>query len=541
MKQLFLFFFLFLPLRICAQGQFCSAADLKELDQAVEQKESYDQAKLKEIARCKQNIGLCITPLDKYHYYEQLYQEYQKWNPDSARHYAQACKKVALENNLTDLYEVACINEAYIHVICGDMLIASDCIQKLHPIQDLPLHVQKKMAVLMLEFNMRAQLGGFAAPPSQTGEQGWRTYSRYLNQNDWRYLCYQEVLLKRGDLPKMLKVFHACKQPSFEAASLAVSISQLYYRKGDYGNYIHYLIRSAINDIQCSNREATSLLYLLLSPYVKLNIDQAFKYVMLCTENAKTFKDQGRSLDVVKAQANITKAYQHNLQLKSYILYAIIFLLAGALVVIYFLFKKIRQKSRQQAVLLQKLENSNLSLQEMIRKEKTAQDKLQDANVSLQKEINYHNQHFFDVYHLVSKYIEDVKEFKKMLFNLITVGKYDKARKELSGTNADKYLKTFFEHFDQAFLLSHPDFVNRFNALLRPECQITPSAPDILTPELRIYALVSIGITDSVSIAHFLHYSPQTVYNYRLKIRHSACIDEKDFATTVAKMYENQK
>lgn len=541
MRQLFLFILLSLPISIYAQGQFCSAADLKELDQVIEQKDSYDQAKLKEIARCKQNIGLCITPLDKYHYYEQLYQEYQKWNPDSAQHYVQACKKVALENNLSDLYEVARINEAYIHVICGDMLIASDCIQKLPLIQDLPLYIQKKMAVLMLEFNMRAQIGGFEAPANQLGEQGWRTYSRYLNKSDWRYSYYEVMVVKRGDLHKMLKMLEVCKQPSFEAAALAVGVSKLYYLNGDYDNYIHYLIKSAINDIQCSNHEASSLLYLILSPHVKLNIDQAFKYVMLCTENVKTFKDQGRSLDVVKAQAKITQAYQHNLQLKSYILYAIIFLLIGAFVAIYFLFKKIRQKSRQQAVLLQKLENSNLSLQEMIRKEKNAQDKLQDANVSLQKEINYHNQHFFDVYHLVSKYIEDVKEFKKMLFNLITVGKYDKARKELSGTNADKYLKEFFEHFDQAFLLSHPDFVNRFNALLRPECQITPPAPDALTPELRIYALVSIGITDSVSIAHFLHYSPQTVYNYRLKVRHSACIDEKDFAATVAKMYENQK
>ena len=539
MKQYLLLILLALPISIYAQEKYCLADDLKELDQAIGQKESYDQAKLKEIVRYKQNVGLSITPLDKYNYYEQLYQEYLKWNPDSAQHYVQACKKVALENNLTDLYEVACINEAYIHVICGDMLIASDCIQKLHPIQDLPHHIQKKMAVLMLEFNMRAQIGDFKAPASQIGEQGWRTYSQYLNKDDWRYSYYEVLVVKRGNLPRMLKMLQACKQPSFEAAALAVGISRIYYRKGDYDNYIHYLIRSAINDIQCSNREASSLLDLILSPHVNINIDQAFKYAMLCTENAKTFKDQGRSLDVVKAHAKITEAYQHNLQLKSYILYAIIFLLAGALIAIYFLFRKIGQKSKQQMILLQKLENSNLSLQEMIKKEKIAQDKLKEANGLLQKEINYHNQNFFNVYHLVSKYIEDVKEFKKMLFNLITAGKYDKARRELSGTNADKYLKSFFEHFDQAFLLSHPDFVNRFNALLRPECHISTPAPDILTPELRIYALVSIGITDSVSIAHFLHYSPQTVYNYRLKIRHSACIDEKDFATTVAKMYES--
>lgn len=74
--------------------------------------------------------------------------------------------------------------------------------------------------------------------------------------------------------------------------------------------------------------------------------------------------------------------------------------------------------------------------------------------------------------------------------------------------------------------------------MLRPEkrARFLPP-PTGLSPELRIYALVSLGITDSVSIAEFLHYSPQTIYNYHLRVRHCACIPEKDFAATVAAMY----
>ena len=140
----------------------------------------------------------------------------------------------------------------------------------------------------------------------------------------------------------------------------------------------------------------------------------------------------------------------------------------------------------------------------------------------------------------MTKYIADVQAFKKSLFNLITSGKIDKARKELKlQTVAESYRQNFFEHFDKAFLSSHPDFVERFNKLLRPECAIVPPASDRLTPELRIYALVSMGVTDSVSIADFLHYSPQTIYNYRLRVRHCACIPEKDFADTVARMYSD--
>lgn len=73
-----------------------------------------------------------------------------------------------------------------------------------------------------------------------------------------------------------------------------------------------------------------------------------------------------------------------------------------------------------------------------------------------------------------------------------------------------------------------------------PCCAPIPPASDRLTPELRIYALVCMGITDSVSIAEFLHYSPQTIYNYRLRVRHNACIPEKNFADAVAQMYADE-
>lgn len=102
---------------------------------------------------------------------------------------------------------------------------------------------------------------------------------------------------------------------------------------------------------------------------------------------------------------------------------------------------------------------------------------------------------------------------------------------------SDEGLQSLYKKFDVAFLAIHPDFVERFNQLLKPEKRIILKEENCLTPELRIYAMVCLGIGDSTSIAEFLHYSPQTVYNYRLKIRKSACIDEKLFAETVRNLY----
>ena len=83
------------------------------------------------------------------------------------------------------------------------------------------------------------------------------------------------------------------------------------------------------------------------------------------------------------------------------------------------------------------------------------------------------------------------------------------------------------------FLDIFPDFVNRFNDLLKPEYKITPKEGELLTPELRIFALVRLGIGDSTRIASFLHYSAQTVYNYRQRIRNRSILPREEFKEAV--------
>lgn len=82
--------------------------------------------------------------------------------------------------------------------------------------------------------------------------------------------------------------------------------------------------------------------------------------------------------------------------------------------------------------------------------------------------------------------------------------------------------KAFYQEFDKSFLELFPDFITSFNALLQPAYQIVPKSNELLTTELRVFALIRLGISDSNSIAHFLNYSLATIYNYRSRIRNKA-------------------
>lgn len=122
-----------------------------------------------------------------------------------------------------------------------------------------------------------------------------------------------------------------------------------------------------------------------------------------------------------------------------------------------------------------------------------------------------------------SLYIEKIDAYRKSLNKLLSAGKIDDLKKVLKSTDLmDDELKAFYRNFDATFLKLFPTFVTDFNKLLISEGQIVLKKEGQLNTELRVFALIRLGITDSVKIAQFLRYSVTTIYNYRTKTRNKA-------------------
>lgn len=142
---------------------------------------------------------------------------------------------------------------------------------------------------------------------------------------------------------------------------------------------------------------------------------------------------------------------------------------------------------------------------------------------------------------LCSSYIDRFEKYRKDLLKLVKNQKWKELQEEVIATSyVNRELKDFYRSFDSLFLNIYPDFVRDFNSLLRPEEQLTVN-PGELNTELRIYALVRLGISDSVKIAALLHCSTQTVYNYRLRMRNKAIIDKQNFAEAVKSLGKHQQ
>ena len=131
---------------------------------------------------------------------------------------------------------------------------------------------------------------------------------------------------------------------------------------------------------------------------------------------------------------------------------------------------------------------------------------------------------------MCSEYIDKIIDSRRHVRRLLRDGRVDELRKEYSPTDGDsRELEEFYRNFDTTFLQLYPTFIEDFNSLLDKEARIEPKKGELLTTELRIFALIRLGINDSSKIAALLRYSVSTIYNYRSKIKGHTLVSRDDF------------
>ena len=196
----------------------------------------------------------------------------------------------------------------------------------------------------------------------------------------------------------------------------------------------------------------------------------------------------------------------------------------------WFIYKQIKKISECRKLI--KLKNDELTdINEALR---NLNKKLTEADHVKEVYIGY-------VFNLYSTYIDKLENYRINLYTKLKAKKIDEVLQITgSGSLVTNEVKEFFQNFDAVFLDLYPNFIDDFNKLLKDGEQIIPKAGDILTPELRVFALMRLGISDSSKIADFLHYSPQTVYNYKLKIKTKLAISKEEFLVKIQQI-GNQK
>lgn len=296
-----------------------------------------------------------------------------------------------------------------------------------------------------------------------------------------------------------------------------------------------WLIRSAIADLMCATNDYASLNEVSRILFERGDIDRAFRYVAdHCMADALAYNGKLRAWQISQFFPEIERAYQqkHLRQTKrmAMMMFIAVALLALLLFLLLYIFK------RQQILdsMRQKLQESYVQIDERNRDLTAINNRLVALNSQMQEADKVKQEYIALFLGILSENINKTRQYRHHVLKAIRQGNTKALEQEIELLpSMDDDILEFYKMFDETFVNLYPDFVEKFNELLVEGAAIVPKGDDILTPELRIFALIKLGITDSSKIAALLHYSANTIYNYRAKIKNKARGSRSEFEAAV--------
>lgn len=301
-----------------------------------------------------------------------------------------------------------------------------------------------------------------------------------------------------------------------------------------------YYRLAAISDIENCNKDNAAVQNLAMIEFEQKNIDNAYLYAQSAIADAVVCNVKFRTLSISKFYSIINTSYlQKEAKSKSQLInYLILISIISVFLAftLFYLYKQIKKISRIKKS-LSKSSDELEKLNEQIQKSNIA---LNEKNNKLIESNRIKEEYITQFFDICSTYITKIEDFRKSLNKQAQNKNYEALSKELKSSNfIDKELESLYHTFDVIFINLYPTFIDEFNSLLIPEEKIILKPNEILNTELRIFALIRLGITDSTKIAAFLRYSVSTIYNYRTKTRNKSAVSRDEFELMVSKIEIN--
>lgn len=305
---------------------------------------------------------------------------------------------------------------------------------------------------------------------------------------------------------------------------LYYSIATAYRNKGDRQAAKLSLARSARYDLMVPKYEYMSLIELAGMLYEDGDIEHAYTYIMRAVDDAVRANAQACKDNIFNIMPIIAGTYDAKMKTANHMMRVVLVIMAVMLLLLVTL-----------AFLLTK-DRRRMHAAERLTAEKNAQLNILNGELrrynDMLKESDGIKDSYLGIYlNMCSDYIDGLDRYRSDIRKIVKEGDEKDLLNALKSREfMDRQLEEFYSRFDATFLDLFPDFIDQLNELLEEDKQIALSAKDrTLTTELRVLALIRLGVNDSERIAHFLRRSVSTIYNYRVKMRNSARIDRDKF------------
>lgn len=489
---------------------------------------------------------------DKIWYNENLYNEYFVYNPDSAMFYINKNMELYQKAGYTDQVIDVQIDRCLLYVNTGLLDHAKALIDSIQPFinetQKASFYdVYRTYLDRRSRYNMTENLSD-AEQFNKLSVAYTDSVLKYVIPSDpeypwfkaWEALGkkegYDELILELEDISK------TCPLLTRDDAMVEYALARLYREKGDDDREVFHMARAGIADLQYCNQDVASVNELATWFFEHGRLERAYRYVGAAMGFAYRYGDRVRMTELSVLTNKITESYitkQKSQEAKQKWIIILLSIMSLLLIgVTGWLYQTIQKRHAAERMLKQNMGDleeaneqltlSHQELEETHQKLKALHNQLKGSNITLQESIEERQNYITQVLSICSSYINKLDEFRIDINRKIKGKKFNEIE-ELTNSQAmsQEQIHQFYQTFDAIFLSIYPDFVRDFNTLMQANRQVLPQKGEKLSTELRILALIKLGITDSVKISEFLHCSNQTVYNYRLRIRNNSLYPEK--------------
>ena len=544
----FPYIFILILLFSCAEKHHDVDSELKQLykslDMEIDRSEDYSAAKEAKIARLKREYDLTGDSRRRTLLLDTLITEYEAYNSDSTLFYIQHSLQRPDIRTIPGAYTRRVIQRAdqFAHAgLFADALSVLDGIPRDSLKPELLEDYYSTCCVTyqyLTEYTSEHQT---AVEYDKKRSLYSDSLQKVVSPGSFNHTIYvMTEKARRGDSASAIKGLteHLKKYPcgTREFSILASTLAYIYKTCGEEKDYKRYLALSAISDTQGAVKENMSFREMATVMFEEGDIDRANRYLKKSFADANFYSALMRNAQSSKMLPVIDEAYaarQQSLTSRLRVMVVVSLLLSLFLVALaVYIYKQLAnvRKAKGEA------ERANTELQELSEKLREANSELERRNSEL-ADFNKTKEQYAGLFmEYCSSAISTLQQYQQSLKVAAQGGNRNTLLKKIESTEiSGQLVNNFYKSFDEAILNIYPSFVESFNSLLKPEGQSTVKSGELLNTELRLFALIRLGIDDTTKISQFLRCSVSTVYTYRSKMRKRA-LDPTDFERQVKEM-----
>jgi len=547
-KQLLTLFLTLFPMVLCAQ-QVDLESRYRQIDEAIAESPHYVAQREAKITAAR-NAFEQTSGKQKYEEGYRLYELYRPLVSDSAIYFIRQCIALA-EQQGDHAASVRCRSQLAIR--CSNIGLYDEALNILDSIR-LGNGLDKMVLGTYYEAynNVYGELSYYTRLDDM--RQIYQEKEQYYKQLMFEHLpatsemCFlrrEQAAQAEGHLKEAMAIndeWMKTVEPGSHPYALVALYRYIEYKlQRDTTQMLYWLTESVLADIRNAAMDQGSMWELANELMLSGDVDRASRYISYTSDCANRYGSRQRNWQIAPLLSHIANEYKSQSERTTSQLWGTLAVISVlALLLLGALFFVHRQNTQLHAA-RNDLKTSNDELASANSLLATQKDELAALNAQLStvnrqlSESNRVKEEYIGRFmSLCAQYIDKLDNYRKMVNKKMKNKELDELFQISKSTELkEKELEELYENFDTVFLHLFPNFIDDFNALLQPEMQIHPKEENRLTTDIRIFALIRLGFEDSSKIAEFLHYSVNTIYNYRARIKNGALGNREQFENKV--------